>query len=299
MKRSSEMISFDKTPSSVQGHLVTKKKKHANKEKQRRGDLNTSYGELMGLLMQVDPEVGGNVGDTDNSKRCIPTVVPVENLLPRRALINRAVAMITSLHEKNKNLRSMVEGPVAEEETTTTCGELPQEHPNCDKNSSRMPDSMTLSNSNFQTPLSQYEPKQNNNSHRIDSLSVLNPPVTSNVLLREHQNHDESYFRMPELTVSSNSNYESRRYGGMSQCEPMQNNNPHQMNSLSILGQYLQQVQALNTRSDMLEKQLSSDLPITNTNYVNENRCYEPQYNNGTSQACTAILHALALQQQN
>lgn len=308
MKRSSVMISFDKAPSIVHERVVTKKRKHANKEKQRRGDLNTSYGELMGLLMQVDPEVGGNVGAIDNNnKGCTPSVVPVENLLPRRALINRAVAMITSLHEKNKNLRSMVQSSVAESkveaEKPSTSSKLHQENSHCDESYPRIPDSMTSSNGNFErrdhAVISHYESKQNNNSRQMDSLFVSNPASSSNVPLREHRNRDEGYFMMPESTVSSNSNFESGYRGGMSQCESMQNTNSQQMQSLSMLGQYLQHVQALNIRSDMLEKHLSTELPIINTEHINDNRCFKSQYNNGTPQACSAILHALAFQQQH
>jgi len=85
-----------------------KKKDHAHREKKRRVDLNTCYGELMALLMQVDPEVGGSLEESDQSKKNLPEIIPVENLLPRRDLVNRAVATIKSLNKENEQLEGFL-----------------------------------------------------------------------------------------------------------------------------------------------------------------------------------------------
>jgi len=95
--------------SSANSSVNNKKKKHAHQEKKRRVDLNTCYGELMALLMEVDPELGGSLGRTDKKKSDVPDIVPVKNLLPRRDLINRAVVMMKMIQKENDQLEKIVE----------------------------------------------------------------------------------------------------------------------------------------------------------------------------------------------
>jgi len=87
---------------------VNKKKKHARQEKKRRVDLNTCYGELMAILIRVDPEMGGSLEGTDQNKSNVPEIVSVKNLLPRRDLINRAVVIMNMIQEENEQLEKIV-----------------------------------------------------------------------------------------------------------------------------------------------------------------------------------------------
>lgn len=93
-----------------------KKRKRAHQEKKRRNDLNTCYGELMALLMRVDPGVGGDPESIRKGDDNFPTIVSVENLLPRTDLIKRSIATITATHDQNQQLKHVLQSYLKKEE---------------------------------------------------------------------------------------------------------------------------------------------------------------------------------------